>query len=115
MNEHNPPKERRMATTPELVAELATVFAETEASSRKLARVAAKVVKGVIANGDAASLGALGQLQLQHKTKMITNQIAYDIVTFHKHLIETAALAGIPDELPPPSGDDDIVVYSTGR
>lgn len=114
MNEHNPPKERRMATTAELVTEAMDAFAEAEAAARKLARVTAKAVKGVIANGDASELGALGQMQLQHEVKMTTHQIAYDIVTLHADLVEKCQLLGI-DVSPVPIGDDDIITNSTGR
>lgn len=117
MNEHvnNPKKERHMPTTKDLVTEGMEAFAEAEAALRKLGRILPKVVKGVIANGDAQAINPLGQIALQLEAKSIPSSLGLQLVTYHQSLVEKCQMLGIDVAAPPSSDDDVIVVFSGGR
>lgn len=103
-----------MATSAELIAEGSELFNEAEKATRRLAKRLPAIVRGVVQNGDTASLGALKEMQLQLEAKARTSQVALDLVEYHQELVETLSVLGI-DVPPPPVGDDEIVVFSSGR
>lgn len=115
MNElTNTRKDRRMAgNTPELLNEAQELFSKAERALARLAKRLPVVVKGVIANGDAESLGALKQMELQALAHHAPGSAYLTIVQAHQALYAASAAAGL--ESPPPAGDDDIVIFSSGR
>lgn len=101
-------------TTENDVTELRALFEASERSLRKLGKRGSVLVHQIIARGDADALGALTQIELQALMSAVPNTALVDIVHLHQTLTQRAQEIGI-DAGPPPTGDDDIVIYSSGR
>jgi hypothetical protein len=117
MNEHvKPRKEDHMAdaTTAELLAEAQDLLGKAERSLARLSRRLPSIVKGVIKNGDAQSLGALRQIELQALAHSETGRAYLIIVQLHQALYAASSDAGL-EAAAPPAGDDDVVIFSSGR
>lgn len=114
MNEHITRKDRSMAgNTLELLNEAQELFSKAERPLARLARRLPAIVRGVIANGDAEALGALKQMELQALAYQAPGAAYLTIVQAHQALYAASETSGL--ESPPPAGDDDIVIFSSGR
>lgn len=101
-------------TTADDVSELKTILENAEKATRKLSKRGPHLIGQIIARGDADSLGALNQMELQALTASVGSKTLLDIIALHKRLTADAQSLGI-DVGAPPTGDDDIVIYSSGR
>lgn len=101
-------------TTENDVTELRGLFEASERSLRKLARRGSVLVRQIIGRGDAQALGGLVQYELQVLMSAVPNTALLDIVRLHQTVTQRAQELGI-DVGPPPAGDDDITVNSSGR
>ena len=113
MNELINQKGKSMTTAND-VTELRALFDDAEKSLRKLSRRGGSLVRQIIARGDANSLGALTQIELQALMSAVPYSALVDIVRLHQTVTQRAQELGI-DVGPPPAGDDDITVNSSGR
>ena len=101
------------ANTLELLNEAQELFSKAERPLARLSRRLPAIVRGIIANGDAATLGALKQMELQALAHQAPGSAYLTIVQAHQALYAASEAAGL--ESPPPAGDDDIVIFSSGR
>lgn len=113
MNEHflkgNP-----MEPTNELLTEAQQLLGKAERSLARLSRRLPAIVKGIIANGDAAAIGALRQMELQALAHRAPGDAYLTVVRLHQTLFTASTDAGLEGG-PAPDGDDDIVIQSSGR
>lgn len=113
MNHHR--KEDHMAdTTPELLAEAQDLLGKSERALARLSRRLPAIVKGIIKNGDAQALGALRQMELQALAHSEPGAAYLAIVELHQILFAASTDAGLEGGAPP-AGDDDVVIFSSGR
>lgn len=101
-------------TTMELITEAADLLGKSERALARLSRRMPILVKGIIANGDAAALGAMRQMKLQALAHAAPGAAYLQIVELHETLYAAEIDAGISD-LPPPDGGEDITIQSSGR
>lgn len=100
--------------TNELLSEAEVLLAKAERALARLARRLPIIVKGIIANGDAQTLGALRQMELQALSYQAPGDAYLTTVRLHQTLFAASEASGLEGG-PAPSGDDDIVIQSSGR
>ena len=101
-------------TTPDDVSELTTIIVDFEKAARKLSKRGPFLIGQIIGRGDAQSIGAIRQLQLQALTTSVGSNALVAGLDLHKQLADDAKSVGI-DIGPPPSSDGDAIARSSGR
>lgn len=115
MNHHDHRKDNQMAeTTAELLAEAQDLLGKSERALARLSRRLPNIVKGIIKNGDAQALGALRQMELQALSHSESGSAYLAIARLHQALYAASSDAGLEGGAPP-AGDDDVVIFSSGR
>lgn len=111
MNHHR--KEDHMPTTQDNLNEAQELFAKAERALARLSRRLPVIVKDIIASGDASSLGALKQMEMQALSYQAPGSAYLTIVQAHQALYAAEVESGLSSA--PPVGDDDVVIFSSGR
>jgi len=101
-------------TSAELLEEAQLLLGKAERSLARLSRRLPAIVRGIIANGDATSLGALRQMELQAMSHADPGTAYLTIVQLHQALYAASADAGLEGGAPP-DDDEDITIQSSGR